>query len=187
MITVSYGLHYRRKRERLVAKMMDELIQFPFEYLNFLDLRNKNWEYLGKNTNGFVFDVHGGVEKEETQDSYSQPKPTFVILSPTAEKEFIRFFKNYRMAEILLIHKDEGLRFEGSKWCVYEITYPCIHCKISFMETLKKYGLLDRFIGIELMNASEEWQIREYHMPFMKKFLSDLNRLESTRVRVIRE
>ena len=79
------------------------------------------------------------------------------------------------MAEILLIHKDEALRFEESRWHVYEVTYPCVYCKISLMETLKKYDLLDRFIGIELMNASEEWQIRKYHRPFMKKFLTDLD------------
>jgi len=173
MITVSYGLH-RKKSEILVAEMMEELAKESYENLYFLNLRSKSWKYLGSRTKDFVFDVHGGeYEQHILSMKLTIPRPGFILFSDTTEKKYLEFLKKYKISFILLSHKNKMLCHDNLVWAEAKIADTTF--LNSSLEYVRKCDLEDRLIGIELLNASEKEQIEDFHRPFIKSFLRDLD------------
>jgi hypothetical protein len=172
MITVGYGMH-RKKEEVLVGEMMKELSEKPYKNLNFLLLSGKDLRYLASHTNEFVFDVHGGSQEIKLLPTLRLPATSFLLFSSVVEDKFLPLLRKYRTGEIYLIHKNKG-SFPGNLdyWQTLYPTQPEYSKRA--IDRLKKYGLIDRLVVIECLNAMEKWQI-ELHRSFMEMFLDDLD------------
>jgi len=174
MITVSYGMH-RKKEEILVGEMMRQLPKVPYKNLNFLDLSYRNWRYLKSHSEGFVFDVHGGSQSLKLFTSeLVLPSPSFLLFSNVVEDEFVDFLKKYNTGQIYLAHKKKIGPLPGSNDYWQSMSPSTAEFYDGASATVRKYGLTDRLVAIELFNATDEWQMKQ-HRAFMKVFLRDLD------------